>query len=205
MIVAHEPAGEEGLGPDDAGRRRRARAPAWPRSAPRGTPASRRATFATVTCPAWMMGYIQGQAPNSAGDWDIAVRSGRRRQLGRLVPRRSRSSRRTRSSHAELVKFLTSPASEAYVFKQTGNLPSEPGLYSTRRSRTSRTRSSRTHRSGRSSPARSMALKPQITGPHQGDIQTAAIERDPAGRAEEAVTPRQSWAQFLKDVANVAT
>ena len=29
--------------------------------------------FATVTCPAWMMGYIQGQAPNTAGDWDIAA------------------------------------------------------------------------------------------------------------------------------------
>ena len=28
--------------------------------------------FATVTCPAWMMGYIQGQAPGRRGKWDIA-------------------------------------------------------------------------------------------------------------------------------------
>src|SRR6266550_7029584 len=29
-------------------------------------------TFATVTCPAWMMGYIQGQAPDASGKWNIA-------------------------------------------------------------------------------------------------------------------------------------
>ena len=32
----------------------------------------KKGTFATVTCPAWMMGYIQGQAPKSKGKWDIA-------------------------------------------------------------------------------------------------------------------------------------
>ena len=48
----------------------------------------KKGTFATVTCPAWMMGYIQGQAPKSKGKWDIASVPGRRRQLGRLVPDR---------------------------------------------------------------------------------------------------------------------
>ena len=32
----------------------------------------KKGTFATVTCPAWMMGYIQGQAPKHKGKWDIA-------------------------------------------------------------------------------------------------------------------------------------
>ena len=27
----------------------------------------KKGTFATVTCPAWMMGYIQGQAPEVEG------------------------------------------------------------------------------------------------------------------------------------------
>ena len=44
--------------------------------------------FATVTCPAWMMGYIQGQAPATKGKWDIAADARHGRQLGRLVPRR---------------------------------------------------------------------------------------------------------------------
>ena len=25
-----------------------------------------------LSCPAWMMGYIQGQAPDTAGMWDVA-------------------------------------------------------------------------------------------------------------------------------------
>ena len=32
----------------------------------------KKGVFATVTCPAWMMGYIQGQAPATSGKWDIA-------------------------------------------------------------------------------------------------------------------------------------
>ena len=48
----------------------------------------KKATFATVTCPAWMMGYIQGQAPEVEGQVGHRSRPGRRRQLGRVVPDR---------------------------------------------------------------------------------------------------------------------
>ena len=44
--------------------------------------------FATVTCPAWMMGYIQGQAPGDEGQVGHRRHARHRRQLGRLVPRR---------------------------------------------------------------------------------------------------------------------
>ncbi len=36
----------------------------------------KKGSFATVTCPAWMMGYIQGQAPATKGKWDIALTPG---------------------------------------------------------------------------------------------------------------------------------
>ena len=87
----------------------------------------KKGTFATVTCPAWMMGYIQGQAPKTKGKWDIAAVPGGGGNWGGsflTVPKQG--------SHAkeayDLAKFLTSPASEAYIFKQTGNLPSQPAL-----------------------------------------------------------------------------
>ena len=43
--------------------------------------------FATIACPAWMIGYIKGQA-GDAGDGQVGRRQhpGRRRQLGRLLP-----------------------------------------------------------------------------------------------------------------------
>jgi len=48
-----------------------------------------------------------------------------------------------------------------------------------------------------------MKLKPQILGPHQGDIQTAstnAIQRV----EQKKQSPAKSWKQFLKDVKAVA-
>ena len=42
--------------------------------------------FAVLGCPAWMMGYIQGQAPDTAGKWNIAGHPGEGRQLGRHAP-----------------------------------------------------------------------------------------------------------------------
>ena len=44
-----------------------------------------------------------------------------------------------------------------------------------------------------------LKVKPQTTGPHQGDIQTAvsnAIQRV----EQHKQSPAQSWKQFLKDV-----
>jgi cellobiose transport system substrate-binding protein len=159
--------------------------------------------FATVTCPAWMMGYIQGQAPNSAGDWDIASVPGGGGSWGGsflAVPKQSKNPELA----AELVKFLTSPASQAYVFKQTGNLPSEPGLYSTPAIANFKNSFFSNAPVGKIFTSSVKALKPQITGPHQGDIQTAASNA--IQRVEQKKqSPSQSWTQFLKDVANVAT
>jgi cellobiose transport system substrate-binding protein len=159
--------------------------------------------FATVTCPAWMMGYIQGQAPKTAGDWDIAAVPGGGGSWGGsflAVPKQSKN----QALAAELVKFLTSPASEAYVFRQTGNLPSEPVLYDSKPIANFKNPFFNNAPVGKIFTTSVKALKPQITGPHQGDIQTAssnAIQRV----EQKKQSPTESWAQFLKDVANVAT
>ena len=81
-----------------------------------------------------MMGYIQGQAPKTRGKWDIAAVPGGGGNWGGsflTVPKQCKHAQEA----YDLIKFLTSPASEAYVFKQTGNLPSQPALYKSRRSR----------------------------------------------------------------------
>jgi cellobiose transport system substrate-binding protein len=159
--------------------------------------------FATVTCPAWMMGYIQGQAPKTAGDWDIAAVPGGGGSWGGsflAIPKQSKNPQLA----YDLIKFLTSPASEAYVFKHTGNLPSEPVLYSTPAIASFKNPFFSNAPVGQIFTSSVKALKPQITGPHQGDIQTAssnAIQRV----EQHKQTPAQSWSQFLKDVANVAT
>ena len=158
--------------------------------------------FATVTCPAWMMGYIQGQAPKTAGKWDIAAVPGGGGNWGGsflTVPKQGSH----QAEAADLVKFLTSPVAEKYVFKQTGNLPSQPALLKSPAVRGFKNPFFSNAPVGRIFATSAMKLKPQILGPHQGDIQTAvsnAIQRV----EQHKQSPAQSWKQFLKDVKAVA-
>ena len=155
-------------------------------------------TFATVTCPAWMMGYIQGQAPNTAGKWDIADVPGDGGNWGGsylAVPKQSQH----QSEAADLVKFLTSPAAEAAIFKQTGNLPSQPALLKSRAVVGFKNPFFNGAPVGKIFAASALKLRPQILGPHQGDIQQAASNA--IQRVEQhKQSPAKSWAQFLKDV-----
>lgn len=158
----------------------------------------KKGSFATVTCPAWMMGYIQGQAPNTKGKWDIASVPGTGGNWGGsflVVPKQSKNA----AQAADLVKFLTSPASEAYIFKQTGNLPSQPALLKSSQVAGFKNPFFSNAPVGQIFAASALRLKPQIIGPQQGAIQTAvsnAIQRVEQGKQ----SPEKSWAQFLKDV-----
>src|SRR6185437_15241907 len=130
-------------------------------------------TFATVTCPAWMMGYIQGQAPKTKGLWDIAAVPGGGGSWGGsflTIPKQSKHPQEA----WELLKFLTSPASELYVFKHTGNLSSEPAVLKSSAVQSFKNAFFSNAPVGRIFANSALKLKPQILGPHQGDIQTAA-------------------------------
>jgi cellobiose transport system substrate-binding protein len=162
----------------------------------------KKGVFATVTCPAWMMGYIQGQAPKTKGKWDIAATPGTGGNWGGsflAVPKQSANA----DAAADLVKFLTSPAAEAYVFKQTGNLPSQPALLKSAPVQNFKNPFFSNAPVGRIFANSALRLKPQILGPHQGDIQnlaSAAFQRV----EQKKSNPAKSWAQFLKDVNNLS-
>ena len=146
--------------------------------------------------------YIQGQAPKTKGKWDIAAVPGGGGSWGGsflAIPKQSQHAQEAYN----LIKFLTSPASEGYVFKQTGNLPSQPGLLHSTAVQTFKNVFFNNAPVGKIFAASALKLKPQITGPHQGDIQTAvsaAIQRV----EQHKQSPASSFKQFLKDVANVA-
>ena len=162
----------------------------------------KKATFATVTCPAWMMGYIQGQAPKSKGKWDIAAVPGGGGNWGGSFLTVPKQSSHPKEAY-DLAKYLTSPASETYIFKQTGNLPSQPKLLKSKAVLAFKNPFFSNAPVGKIFGTSAMKLKPQILGPHQGDIQTAstnAIQRV----EQKKQSPAKSWKQFLKDVKAVA-
>ncbi|KAA1398135.1 ABC transporter substrate-binding protein [Aeromicrobium ginsengisoli] len=88
-------------------------------------------SFATIACPAWMTGYIKGQAGDSfAGKWDIATVPGGGGNWGGswlAVPKTSKHQKEA----IELIKFLSSEKGQMGAFKSEGRLPSLPALYDT--------------------------------------------------------------------------
>jgi cellobiose transport system substrate-binding protein len=84
----------------------------------------KQAQFATIACPAWMTGVIQGNAGDAAaGKWDIAKSPGGGGNWGGsflAVPKQSKNA----AEAAKLAKYLTSPESQIEAFNAVGNLPS---------------------------------------------------------------------------------
>jgi cellobiose transport system substrate-binding protein len=88
--------------------------------------AFKQAKFATIACPAWMTGVIEGNAGAEAkGKWDIATVPGNGGNWGGsflAVPKQSKHQKEA----IELTKFLTSPQGQIGAFKSKGPLPSSP-------------------------------------------------------------------------------
>ncbi|SCG74985.1 ABC transporter substrate-binding protein [Micromonospora humi] len=88
--------------------------------------AFKQSKFATIACPAWMTGVIEGNAgPGAKGKWDIAQIPGDGGNWGGsflAVPKQSKH----QAEAIELAKFLTSAKGQIGAFKLKGPLPSSP-------------------------------------------------------------------------------
>jgi len=86
-------------------------------------------SFATIACPAWMLGVIKTDAGDAAaGKWDVAqVPGGGGNWGGSFLSVPSKGKHLKES--VELAKFLTSADSQLSVFKKVNNLPSNPSIY----------------------------------------------------------------------------
>jgi cellobiose transport system substrate-binding protein len=86
----------------------------------------KKGTFATIPCPAWMLGIIKDQAGEAnAGKWDVARVPGPGAVRGGsflAVPAQSKHPKEA----AELAAFLTSPEGQTAAFKAKNNFPSSP-------------------------------------------------------------------------------
>ncbi|MER7663125.1 MULTISPECIES: ABC transporter substrate-binding protein [unclassified Streptomyces] len=96
--------------------------PAWDQGYANGT-------FATVSCPAWMLGYIQDKAGAAGKDkWDVAAAPRPSNWGGSFltVP----SAGKNTEEAAELAAWLTAPAQQAKLFAKRGSFPSAQAAYS---------------------------------------------------------------------------
>ncbi|MFF8289749.1 extracellular solute-binding protein [Streptomyces sp. NPDC016309] len=84
-------------------------------------------SFATIPCPAWMLGYIKGQAGESGkGKWDIATLPGGAGNWGGSYLSVPRAAEHKKEAY-ELIQWLTAPEQQAKLFEKQGNFPSSTG------------------------------------------------------------------------------
>jgi cellobiose transport system substrate-binding protein len=157
--------------------------------------------FATITCPAWMMGKIQDEAKGTAGKWDVAPVPGRGGNWGGsylTVPKQGGHL----AEAADLAAWLTAPEQQAYVFTTHGSLPSIPALYDHPKIVNFRSGFFHDAPVGRMFTAGAKSLTPQYQGRHAGEIQI--IIRDALMRIENGTqAPEASWRQMLADVGKL--
>ncbi|WP_129309029.1 ABC transporter substrate-binding protein [Streptomyces sp. L2] len=86
------------------------------------------AKFATVACPAWMIGYIEQKSGDSGkGNWDVAAAPTAANWGGSFigVPKAGKHQKEA----IALAKWLTAPAQQAKVFAKQASFPSTPSAY----------------------------------------------------------------------------
>ncbi|WP_228989549.1 ABC transporter substrate-binding protein [Streptomyces sp. DH8] len=84
-------------------------------------------SFATIPCPAWMLGYVKGQAGEAGkGKWDIAKLPGGAGNWGGSYLSIPRAAKHKKEAYA-LIEWLTAPEQQAKVFQKQGNFPSSTG------------------------------------------------------------------------------
>ncbi|MFB8294123.1 ABC transporter substrate-binding protein [Streptomyces bacillaris] len=84
-------------------------------------------SFATIPCPAWMLGYVKGQAGDAGkGKWDIAKLPGGAGNWGGSYLSIPRAAKHKKEAY-QLIEWLTAPEQQAKVFQKQGNFPSATG------------------------------------------------------------------------------
>lgn len=158
-------------------------------------------SFATVICPAWMTSYIQEQAPDAEGQWDVAaVPGGSGNSGGSHLVLPSQGDHPDEA--ADLLEFLVSEESQATVFMETGNFPSRPALYEDPAIQDFTKPYFGDAPLGQIYSEAARALEPQHIGPREAEVRLAitdGLQRVEQGRQ----SPDDAWQQVLDDVASI--
>jgi cellobiose transport system substrate-binding protein len=156
-------------------------------------------TFATISCPAWMQGYIQGQAGDKGkGKWNIAVAPAAGNWGGSYlgIPKGAAHP----AEAFELAKFLTSAGAQEKVFTTAGNFPSNTGAVSS-----AGVTSFVSDYFGPGAEAgkifgqEATSIPVQTVGPNDGIVQNA-ISTGLQRIEQQGANPDESWQKVVNDV-----
>ncbi|MFJ9646261.1 extracellular solute-binding protein [Streptomyces sp. NPDC101206] len=156
-------------------------------------------SFATLPCPAWMLGYIKGQAGDAGrGKWDVAKLPAGAGNWGGSYLAVPRAAKHKKEAY-ELIAWLTAPEQQAKVFRKQGNFPSATGAIAQIADATDPYFSNAPI--GRIFGEAAKAAPVQVLGAHDQNI--AQQITNALGEVERKGTaPDQAWANARKGVEN---
>ncbi|MFC7758654.1 extracellular solute-binding protein [Catellatospora bangladeshensis] len=155
-------------------------------------------SFVTLACPSWMMAYIQSQAKDSSGKWDIAAVPGGGGNWGGSFLTLPKQGKNVEEA-AKLAKWLVAPEQQAKVFRALGNFPSTVSLYEDAVIKDFKNPFFNNAPVGQIFSNSVKTMVPQFMGAKSGDINTAiqnGLTRVEQGKQK----PDEAWQQSLKDV-----
>ena len=154
--------------------------------------------FATMMCPAWALGQLQQSAPDARGKWDLAAVPGGGGNWGGSFLAIPKQSRHAKEAY-QLAAWLTAPEQQLRIFKETGNLPSQPTLYSDPALTDFKNEFVNNAPVGVIFGVAAAKLRPQYLGPKTSVIR-AAIENVLTRVESGEVAGQQAWATALSEV-----
>ena len=157
--------------------------------------------FATITCPAWMMGYIQGNAPDTKGKWDIAKIPGGSGNWGGsyvTVPSQGKNV----DAAVELAKWLTAPEQNIKLFKTIGNFPSQESTWTDPEVADFTSEFFSNAPAGKIYPASLENAPVQVNGPQSGVIGNTFAGA--LNSVEQGTDPNEAWDSAMTDIEAAA-
>ncbi|WP_043669265.1 ABC transporter substrate-binding protein [Streptomyces xylophagus] len=160
------------------------------------------ASFATVACPAWMMGYIQEKAGTAgSGNWDVAAAPTAANWGGSFlgVP----TATKHQADAVALAKWLTAPEQQEKVFAKQASFPSTPAAYPNLKPAAATTAyfsnapiTQIFSDSAKTIPVQVFGIKDQPIGTAITDVGILQVE-------QKGKTPAQGWSAATKEIKDV--
>ncbi len=158
--------------------------------------------FATVACPAWMLGYIQEKSGDAGkGKWDVAAAPTAANWGGSFigVPTAGKHQKEA----VALAKWLTAPEQQAKVFAKQASFPSTPSAYASLKPQAATTAFFSNAPITQIFSDSAKTIPTQIFGVKDQPINTAISDVGILQVEQKGKTPDQGWDAATSEIKDV--
>jgi len=156
-------------------------------------------SFATVACPAWMLGYIKGQAGDAvSGKWDVATIPNGGGNWGGSYLAVPKASKHQKEAY-ELAKWLTAPEQQVTMWTKQQHFPSSSAAASNPAVAGATDAYFAGAPIGKIFDDSASNLTVQVLGPKDGAIKDA-FSNAIVSVEQQGVSPDKAWSDALKSI-----